>query len=389
MKFHLYYNDGLKLNNKYIFLSINMEIVIGTETSIYLPVKNVSSIEDLRESLFFLRNGSVINPNKEMCSLYNAKHGDVITYYEVITNSLWRDEKGFATVIGVYDSKLWFQLHKNDNGRLSYWGKIKEPLDLASCKEFTLSGTNIKPRYITHYELYSIIYNPHCISERGAEYIMKYPIYPSIFLLPMNSYFKDDTQIMEFETDYISTLPLEILFEIFQKCSGLDVFYSMLVCRAWREGIKQCGVWKKLCTNSGIKYNETILLNDYDGNQAEYYFSHGLERRVILDTENLSDIDSICNKNCYLGGLYWNFTKTVKGLLMSMCNMSIREFDGIKINILISVSAGNETFNYNELYDHSSEAMPLFFDFTIAVKYTITIKIHYTLISLMYRTTLK
>lgn len=361
-----------------------MEITTATGTSIHFSIENVSSIEEMRKTLFFLRNGSVIIPDKKMCSLYKTKHGDVFT------NSLWHNEKESATVIGVYDSKLWFQFLKTDNGKLSYWGSIREPSDFILNGEFAFTGENIEPQYITHYELYTIIYNnPHCIFKKGVEFSMEYPICPTIFLPPIDSCFKDDAQIIESGVDYISTLPLEILFEIFQNCSGLDIFYSMLVSKVWHEKLKQCGVWKKLCIDFGIKYNETILHKDYDGNQAEYYFSHGLERKLILNIENPSDINSFCNKNYYLGGLYWNFTKTTKGFHMNVSNISIKEFNGIKISILINVSTKDASFKYSKLYNYSPYTVPLFFECEAATRYTITVKVHHSLISLMYYTVLK
>lgn len=372
-----------------------MEIVIGSEILEQYSIKNVSSIDELRKILFLCRSNSAIAPDKNGCSEYNLEYGEIM-----------HTHRGPAVAVGTYRCKLWFQLAEDD-GKVSFWDPIYSS-SIFTEKSPRTTNKIVEPHYMTHYELYTILHcaDKYIYTDNIVLLRFSYPIYPSIFLPSEILYSKDEENISETK-DHISSLPLDTIADIFEHCDPLNVFYSMLVCRSWYMQIKQCGVWKRFCKRSGIMYNEKILNRDYDGNQAEYYFSRGLERRLTINI--IPDIHLFCNKKYYLGGLYWILNLDDETLYIKLCDLPFDDFSDIKISILIKISMHNKDFEVCAKYESLQGRLNILTLHEIYSEYDsclrrlnistpqsltppkciITVRVHGSLISLMHKITLE
>lgn len=341
-------------------------------------IESVSSIDELRKILFICRSNNVIFPNKKGCLKYDLKHGNIVL-----------TDKGPAVAIGTYLSKFWFQI-KGDNGKISFWDTAYSPTFFTE-RGFSITSRRVEPQYITHYELYSILHDLdyYIYDDFSTSIQLIYPICSPIFFSPGILYSKNQEDIIKSEEDHISSLPLDTLEEIFQYCTPIDVFYSTLVCKSWRSLIKKCNIWKRFCKGSGIVYNEKLINSDYDENQAEYYFSRGLERRLTIYLMTLSDINSFYNKKYYLGGLYWSLKADGENFYIKLCDLSFNWFNGISISIIVRINTYDTNLETYMKYKPPEKLNILPEKYFLPLKCSITVKVHGSLINLMYRTALK
>lgn len=341
----------------------------GRNQSVLSFVINNSNEEELRKKLFFARDFSPIFPYVENCGKYNVSHGEVL---------IVRNKK--CTVIGVFNSRLWVQIQDNgDMGRLSYWDDIQ---DFQSYERMNIGHSNESViRYTTHYELYTILYytKKRLSLERA---IYPYPIVPSIFENKTSVH----NSLTVVDRDIISNIPEEMFLEIFNYCSPVDVFYSSLVSHKFYRILRSPSVWKRFCNEIGINFNETILSDDYDNNLVEYYFSHGVPRRMTLEINKFQDILCIRNNIFYLGGIYIKFTLKPGWLCLKICNSSLVTLNDIIVPVEICIINSSNVEPCKKIFKNLKKTEKLLnlslFEPTILV---ITIKVSISLQSLMYR----
>lgn len=344
-----------------------------------LIIQNNLSTDELREQIFFRRDLTVIIPDKEKCNLYGLKYGD-----RLISN----DGKLSVIAVGVEDSKLWFQFEKHsDNARLSYWPDFNSYSDLHVIG-YRDTHENVTPQYITHYELYFILHTMHLYNYFNEFKIAKY-IFPISFnlFLPFEILLSNDISISGTKSCFLSHLPLDLITDIFEFCSPIDTFNASFVCKSWYKKIRQSRIWEKYCKLYKIKYNQDILEHDYNGDKVKYYFYRGIARKLDFSIKGSEDINALCSRKYYLGGLYWSFVAHKNNIYLRMHPLTQLSMDlNLKISIYIKINTLSETKEVVSAYDCMRCIEILSFDILVPLKCTVTVELHRSLISLMQST---
>lgn len=277
---------------------------------IYVPEVGYLTIKELLSGFHMARDGSLfkLDTRNEICLKYGFKYKERVSSF-----------RGTATVVGVADNKLWFQLD-DDEGRISFWGFLDILVDSEAIKSI---NSYQEPIFVPLYDIVRIYYLAD--TKKSVDQI-------NIFseLLP--------TECNPGKRSMFSCLPIDCIIEIIKYLAPYDVFRISFFCYEWYRIFRNENIWKYFCSLYKIPYDKNILVTDYDENIVDYFFLYGLPRTLSFDIANF--VASIKGRRYSLGGAIIRFEIINKYLCVINC-MEYRIDNSLFMGIYIKVKIEN------------------------------------------------